>query len=67
MINQTYEQLIEPSNFKTLFKSRIEFESWLDLGTKTELQDTLKAFEEAEEYEICILIKNKILSLQYEI
>lgn len=64
MINETYEQLIEPSNFKTLFKNKREFESWLDLGTKGELQDTLKAFEKAEEYEICILIKNKISSIR---
>lgn len=46
---------------KTLFSKIDNFDTWLDLAEcKKDLIDTLKAFEEEELFEQCIIIKNKI-------
>lgn len=63
MINKAYEKLIEPQNIRSHFKSVLEFESWLETGSKQDLEYTLKAFEAVELYEDCAIIKNKIDNL----
>ena len=61
-LNQSYKDLIEPANFKRNFKNEAEFIDWLntDGTTLEDLEATLKEFEKAEEYRICIIIKNQI-------
>ena len=57
-MNTHYEQLVNPK----VLHSKIEnFDEWLDLGTQEDLKACLKAYEDAEMYEQCIIIKNKIL------
>ena len=60
MINETYEKLIEPKNIRSQFKSVEEFKSWLETGTIEDLKCTLKAFEDAEMYEDCVIINNLV-------
>lgn len=60
MINSIYKELIKPENIRSFFKTNEEFESWLDTGSNEDLKHTLKAFEDAEMYEDCVIIKNKI-------
>lgn len=60
MINEAYEKLIEPKNIRIYFKSTEEFESWLETGTIEDLKCTLKAFEDAEMYEDCVIINNLV-------
>jgi len=60
MINEAYEQIIDPKNIRSQFKSIEEFVSWLETGTIEDLKCTLKAFEDAEMYEDCITINNLV-------
>ena len=60
MINEAYENIIDPKNIRSQFKSIEEFVSWLETGTIEDLKCTLKAFENAEMYEDCIIINNLV-------
>ena len=60
MINTLYLQLIEPENIRSHFKTNDEFISWLETGTIEDLKCTLKAFENAEMYEDCVIINNLV-------
>ena len=60
MINSIYEKIIEPKNIRSHFKSIEEFKSWLETGTIEDLKCTLKAFENAEMYEDCVIINNLV-------
>ena len=60
MINEAYENIIDPKNIRSQFKSIEEFVSWLETGTIEDLKCTLKAFENAEMYEDCITINNLV-------
>lgn len=60
MINEMYIEIIKPQKIRSHFKLNSEFESWLETGSKQDLICTLKVFEEAEMYEDCVIIKNKI-------
>lgn len=62
-MDDAYLAIINPKRLLQSFETRQSFEDWLDLGTREDLIFTLKAFEEQELYEICLIIKNKILSL----
>lgn len=55
-----YNELFAPNLFVKYFKSKQEFRQWCEEGTKEDLQCTLKAFEDAEEYEHCKII-NEVL------
>lgn len=55
-----YQEIIAPENFYKNFRSKSEFEHWLKLGSKEDLEAALKRFEEAEMYEQCSIIKNFI-------
>ena len=57
MINLQYENIIEPQNIRSFFKSNEEFTSWLEIGTKEDIECTLQIFEEAELFEDCVIIK----------
>lgn len=60
MINEAYTEIISPEKIRSHFKSNLEFESWLQTGSKQDLICTLKVFQDAEMYEDCVIIKNKI-------
>lgn len=60
MINEAYENIIDPKNIRSQFKSIEEFESWLETGTIDDLKCTLNAFEDAEMYEDCVIINNLV-------
>ena len=61
MINKLYEELINPVCIRPLIK---DFNEWLEIDIEgslyKDLQCALKAFERAEMYEDCIIIKEKI-------
>lgn len=57
-LNSIYEDLTDP---RELIKYIDNFENWLSLATDIiDLKFTLKAFEKAEMYEQCEIIRNKI-------
>lgn len=60
MINLQYENIIEPQNIRSYFKSNEEFTSWLETGTKEDIKCTLQIFEEAELFEDCVIIKKTL-------
>ncbi|OED34277.1 hypothetical protein AB832_07930 [Flavobacteriaceae bacterium (ex Bugula neritina AB1)] len=45
-----------PTMLVKSFKSKQEFRQWCKEGSKEDLEATLKAFEEAELYEYCVVI-----------
>lgn len=59
-ISKAYEEIIHP---KFLIKKIPDFEEWLKLGTKRDLECTLEAFEKQEMYEECAIIFKKIKQL----
>lgn len=59
-ISKAYEEIINP---KVLIKMIPDFEEWLKLGTKRDLECTLEAFEKEEMYEECAIIFRKIKKL----
>ena len=62
MINEQYLAIIEPTEFIKNFKSENEFLEWLDTGTVEDVGHTLRAFEQANMYEICTLIKRYLIN-----
>ncbi len=59
-LEQMYLDLIQPSKLIQHFPTDMEFVEWLNLGTTDELQWCLKAFEKAELFSHCQLIKQQI-------
>lgn len=59
-LNEVYENITDPTEFVKNFKSKQEFIEWLDLGTPEDVECTLEAFEAAELYEYCQIIKDYI-------
>ena len=64
MINQFYQNIIDPKNIRSQFKSELEFVSWLEAGSVEDLKCTLKVFQDAEMYEDCLIIKNTLVKMQ---
>lgn len=59
-LNSLYEDLTNPMELIKNFNTDLEFVDWLKLGTKEDLEFTLKSFENYELYEHCNLIKEQI-------
>ena len=59
-LEEMYLDLIQPSKLIQHFPTDMEFVEWLNLGTTDELQWCLKAFERAELFSHCALIKQQI-------
>lgn len=55
-LNQAYEELCNPKYIRSI-QTDEQFLQWCNIGTVKDLECTLKAFEDAEMYEDCILIK----------
>ena len=55
-IVKIYEELAKPENWVKLFPDMTSFKKWIKLGSMSEIQTTLKSFEEAELYEHCAII-----------
>jgi len=58
-LNQAYEEMIDPRYMRSIQNDE-QFNQWCDLGTVQDLECALVVFENAEMYEDCIIIKNKI-------
>jgi hypothetical protein len=52
-----YKELIKPENFVSCFENDEEFVEWARLGTSEDLKAALKAFEDAELFIHCKLLK----------
>ena len=59
-LEQMYLDLIQPNKLIQHFPTDMEFVEWLNLGTTDELQWCLKAFEKAELFSHCTLIKQQL-------
>jgi len=59
-MEEMYLDLIQPSNLIELFENTDEFRDWLRMGTREEMGWALKAFEHAELYSYCKIIKEEI-------
>tara|TARA_R110002049_G_C9011343_1_gene550662 strand:+ start:409 stop:606 length:198 start_codon:yes stop_codon:yes gene_type:complete len=59
-INKAYEKLVDPATLVGHLGNKDQFGKWCDLGTKQDLIATLQQFEDAELYEHCEIILNKI-------
>lgn len=57
MINEKYEELLQPDIFVNNFKTMRCFENWCNTGSRLDLEETLKIFEAYELYEYCVIIK----------
>jgi hypothetical protein len=57
-----YDDLTNPVNIRSHFKTDEEFIWWLEMGTKDDLDHVLKVFENVELYEDCALILKMINS-----
>jgi hypothetical protein len=57
-MDKEYEELIQPDNFVTQFKTVEEFSNWCKLGTKEDIQAAIKEFEKYELYEHCLVMYN---------
>ena len=55
-IVKIYEELAKPENWVKLFPDMTSFKKWIKMGSMSEIQTTLKNFEEAELYEHCAVI-----------
>jgi hypothetical protein len=59
-LSKAYEELINPIYIRSLFKTDLEFEYWCLYQPIEDLQNFLKVFEEIEDYENCIIIRDCI-------
>jgi folate-dependent tRNA-U54 methylase TrmFO/GidA len=59
-IHLSFENIIEPSTFINNFKDKEEFKQWLHTGLINDCKACLKAFENADMYEYCIIIQEVI-------
>lgn len=55
-IVKAYEELTKPENWVKLFPDIISFKKWIQLGSMSDIESTLKEFEDAELYEHCAII-----------
>ena len=55
-IVKVYEELTKPENWVKLFPDMESFKKWVKMGTISDVQATLKEFEEVELYEHCAVI-----------
>ena len=62
-LERAYLSLIEPTNFIQTFSTEKEFIDWLLLGSREDIECSLKAFEEAEEYRWCSVIQRVLREL----
>jgi len=62
-LEKAYLSLIEPTNFIQIFSTEKEFIDWLLLGSREDIECSLKAFEEAEEYRWCSVIQRVLREL----
>lgn len=63
LLAAAYNGMIHPAVFAQQFVSIDDFTEWVRLGSKADLECTLKAFEGAELYEYCIIISMQLIKL----
>lgn len=60
-LNQSFEELIVPTNFVKVFKHELDFKKWCEMGTIEDLECVLATFKEYDElYEYCAIIVKTI-------
>jgi protein-arginine kinase activator protein McsA len=59
-LEEMFLDLISPQVFRKNFATKQAFKEWLEFGTITDLECTLKKFVEAEMYSDCVLIRDTI-------
>lgn len=62
-LERAYLDFIHPTNFIQTFSTEREFIDWLLLGSREDIECCLQAFEEAEEYEWCVVIQRVLKDL----
>lgn len=60
MIDEQYEQILQPDLFVKTFKSLDDFREWAMEGTILDLQEAIKVFQEYELYEHCAVMQKLI-------
>lgn len=58
--SKTYTEIINPEKIIKQFDTIDGFIDWLRIGTTEDLKYCLKAFEDAELYEYCAIIRDEI-------
>lgn len=59
-LNKVYKELIKPINILREIGTRDKFIDWVGQGSREDLVATLKAFEESELFEECVIIQSRI-------
>lgn len=59
-LEEMFLDLISPQVFRKNFPTNRAFKEWLEFGTITDLECTLKKFTEAEMYNDCAIIRDTI-------
>jgi len=62
-LERAYLNLIEPTNSIQTFSTEKESIDWLLLGSREDIECSLQAFEEAEEYSWCTVIQRVLREL----
>jgi len=59
-LEEMFLDLISPQVFRKNFATKQAFKEWLEFGTITDLECTLKKFVEVEMFEDCAIIRDTI-------
>lgn len=63
LLTAAYNGMIHPAVFAQQFATIDDFTEWVRLGSKADLECTLKAFEGAELYAYCTIINMQLRQL----
>ena len=59
-VELAYSKLIQPNKLVEYFNTATEFKEWTETGTPSDLRACLIAFEKAELFDHCAIIKNTL-------
>ena len=59
-VELAYSQMIQPSKLVEYFTTNEEFKEWAELGTASDLRACLLAFEKAELFDHCAILKEAL-------
>jgi hypothetical protein len=60
-LDNMYSEMIKPENLITYFETDQEFKEWAELGSSQDLRAALIAFENAELFDQCTVLKQILL------
>jgi hypothetical protein len=67
VLTAAYNGMVKPAVFIAQFTDMQDFTEWVKLGSKRDLECTLKAFEGAELYEYCQIINTHLKAMYIDI